>query len=95
MGASTSLALKSFMKSAESMAFTAELFEFMNCTHHRVWDVSPYCQSLHHGANRPSCLFYILLFKEIEFNVNIVMLISIFLFPKGAVVLNSQSKFDI
>ena len=35
MDASTSLALKSFMKSADSMAFTAGLFEFMNCTRHR------------------------------------------------------------
>ena len=77
MGASTSLALKSFMKSAESMAFTAELFKFMNCTQHRVWDVSPYCQSLHQGANKPSCLFYILLVKEIELNVHIFVSISI------------------
>ena len=41
MGASTSLPLKSFMKSADSMAFTAALFKFMNCTHHRVLDVWP------------------------------------------------------
>ena len=54
MGASTSAALKSFMKSADSMAFTAGFFKFMMRTHHRVLDVWPrgkmdnlqYCHSL-------------------------------------------------
>ena len=81
MDASTSLALKSFMKSADSMAFTTGLFEFMNCTRHRClgrfakMDNGPYCLLLGNcfkllimrQRNRHAS-FNGLLLKEIELN---------------------------